>query len=376
MKRIKIVHLITGLVNEGGAENLLLDICKHLDKDKFISEVLCLAGRNRIIQRFEEHNIRVTNLNIQKRRILSYLRVIKLLFKLQDAHVIHTHLIHADILGSIIGRIFNKYVISTQHNNSDWANKGWFIRKLKIYASRWNSLVIANSHSVRQSFIKNNPFLLKSKILVLHNGIDLRKFSRMRDKEPDIGVFPFSAMNENTIVIGTVARLDKRKGIENLLLAFEGLCEEIDNVKLVVVGDGPLRESLLKMKVDRGLKDVVFLGERNDVPFILQHMHIFVLPSLSEGFGISVIEALAMGLPVIATRTGGIPEVITNNLLGWLVSPNNVQALRKAISDCISDESFRTTSRDYRRQYVKERFTIESMVSSLEKIYLGFMDIR
>lgn len=370
--KIRIMHLITGLVNQGGAENLLLDICKHLDKRKFTIEVqvVCLQGRNKIIKRFEQHKIPVTNLNVQKRRILSYLRIIKLLLKLRNTHIIHTHLIHADILGGIIGRIFNKCVISTIHNEPNWGNRGWLIRKLSRYIYRLSSLVITNSHSVKQSLLKANPFLRKSKIVVVHNGIDLRKFKRTKN-ELDIVDFPVSN-NEKTIVIGTVARLDRIKGIENLLLAFEGLCEEFENVKLVIAGDGPLRESLLKMKKDHGLKNAFFLGERSDVPAVLQHIHIFILPSLSEGFGISAVEALAMGLPVIATRTGGIPEVITNNRLGWLVPPNDVSALRKAISDCIKNKNLRIDYKEYRRQHVKKRFTIEKTALELMDIYLDF----
>lgn len=202
---------------------------------------------------------------------------------------------------------------------------------------------------------------------VIPSGVDTDRFAPGRDRvaaKANLGLSP------STIVIGTVGRLEPRKGTDTLLAAVAALRAEHPNVALVVVGEGPLRAELAARAEQLGIASVVrFLGDRTDVDEILAALDVFVLPSRTEGMSNALLEAMAMGLPVVATAVGGTPEVIGDGRSGLLVPADDAAAMTAAIGRVLADPAHGRGLGEAARAVVEERYGARSMVRRLEGIY-------
>jgi len=179
---------------------------------------------------------------------------------------------------------------------------------------------------------------------------------------------------DKTILIN-VARLSREKNHALLVRAFSKAVQSCPNLELWLVGDGELRRDIEELVKQLGLEEKVkFFGVRSDVPELLSQADIFVLSSDYEGFGLVVAEAMAAGLPVIATAIGGIPEILEGGRAGILVPPKDVDALAKAIVELARDEKKRAELSDYGRKLVAERFDIRRTVREYEKLYLELLE--
>ena len=170
----------------------------------------------------------------------------------------------------------------------------------------------------------------------------------------------------------TVAKFREEKGYEYLVEAMRRFAGKPCGIKFVFIGDGPLLE-LIKLKAERlDMKDrIFFLGYKEDVQEFLPLCDIFVLPSVSEGFAMSLAEAMAMERPVVATAAGGIPEVVTDGENGLLVAPRDAEALFTALDTLASDEKSRNQMGRRGRERVEEKFDVKNKVKELEGIYLA-----
>ena len=171
-------------------------------------------------------------------------------------------------------------------------------------------------------------------------------------------------------IIGTVGRLVPIKGHVWLLKAASQVLAEFPGACFVFVGGGPLLEELIRSAEELGIRrHVVFLGSRQDVPECLAALDVFVLPSLNEGMGRALIEAMAVGVPVVATRVGGIPDVVVEGVTGALVPPQNEKALAEALLDLLRDAPRRQAYGEAAKRHVDERYDIKTMVRSIERLY-------
>jgi glycosyltransferase involved in cell wall biosynthesis len=204
---------------------------------------------------------------------------------------------------------------------------------------------------------------IKRPLTQIYNGIDTRTFTpdgSSNENRLKLG------LNEKDILIGVVGRLDPIKNHAMLFKTFERINSDNSNVKLLVVGDGPERKSLEHLAGN----GVHFLGNRADVPDILRTLDIFTLPSINEGISNTILEAMATGLPVVATNVGGNPEIIDDGKTGQLVPSGDPAALGAALSDYIKSPQLRASHGSQGRIRVEELFSIEKMVSEYESVYL------
>ena len=172
------------------------------------------------------------------------------------------------------------------------------------------------------------------------------------------------------IVIGTAGRLVELKGIEYLLSAFSALKQEFPNLRLEIAGSGPQREKLEALAAQSGLRDhVKFLGWIDDISSILSRWDIFVMPSLEEGFPIAALDAMAAGLPLIATRVGGVPELIEDGTTGWLVPPRDVESLTSRLRILLSDPELRVKMGDSGYARVRDHFSTAQMTERFAELY-------
>ncbi|VAX25486.1 Glycosyl transferase [hydrothermal vent metagenome] len=211
-----------------------------------------------------------------------------------------------------------------------------YLSQLK-YKSSLINMFVCISNDIKNVLLRNG--INKEKLRVIHDGIDLNKFTNIKSnsnlrKELEIP--------ESDIVIGTIAALEGAKDYPNLLNSAKIVLQKVHNVSFVAIGDGRDRYKIKELhnKLNLG-KKFIFTGFQDDVSKYLLLFDIFVLASKEEGLGTSILDAQSLGLPVVATKAGGIPEVVKHNINGVLVNPQNPQELASAIIDLVDDKAKR-----------------------------------
>ncbi len=222
-----------------------------------------------------------------------------------------------------------------------------------------------------ESWLVNTVKIPPKKVVQLYNGVDTNKFDISLSK-PQLCGAPSSW--QSRIIIGTVGRLQAVKDQKTLLLGFINLVTQKPALKkqlgLVIVGDGAERTKLEKIAAAENVESCVwFAGSRNDVKDVLNYLDIFVLPSLNEGISNTILEAMASGLPVIATRVGGNPELVEEGSTGLLVPPNNPKQMSNALEAYVSDRSLAKKHGRTGRERVETLFSLDKMVQSYLQIY-------
>jgi glycosyltransferase involved in cell wall biosynthesis len=224
--------------------------------------------------------------------------------------------------------------------------------------------VIANSNATKQSLLKNSPWLDPRKISVIYNGVDPNRFSG----RPSADLRKEWQISKNAFLFGFVGQLDPRKGVETLLDAFKRLSKQEPGACLVLVGEGGLELKLRRMAQEcRGR--VVFAGYRDDVEDVMKTLDVLVLPSLWEGFGIVLIEAMAAGKPVITTNASNMPEIVTQGVDGVLIPPSDALALAQAMRSMVQSPILVRNMGTAGRSTVMRRFTLKKMVDAVESFF-------
>jgi glycosyltransferase involved in cell wall biosynthesis len=226
--------------------------------------------------------------------------------------------------------------------------------------------VVAVSGAVKDALIESG--ISHKKIDVIYNSIPLERFNPgMVERN---AVRRELGLDDNNIVMGTVGKLHQGKGVFELLSAAHRLAEEYPNVRLIYVGDGPERTRLEQEAQRLSMNDkVIFPGVRKDIERMYAAIDIFVLPSTCrEAFGMVLIEAMAMGKPVIATTMGGIPEIVDNDVNGLLVPPHNPDAIAHAMARYIEDSEFTWKVALEGRKKVEQKFSDEAMGDNFENV--------
>jgi glycosyltransferase involved in cell wall biosynthesis len=218
-------------------------------------------------------------------------------------------------------------------------------------------------------------------VSLIYNGVDLQRYV---NQEACCTLHAEYSNDADSPLVGVVARLEPEKGHPTLLEAWPKLLESVPDAHLIVVGEGSQRDALEAQAASLGLlgsdpgepssalgRRVIFTGRRDDVPAVTAALEVAVLPSYREAQGLSILEAMALSRPVVASRVGGIPEMIEDGLSGLLVPPRNPDALARAISRLLLDHPYADTLGRAGRELVHERFCVELMVRAVESIYDG-----
>ncbi|MCK4513518.1 glycosyltransferase, partial [bacterium] len=211
-----------------------------------------------------------------------------------------------------------------------------------------------------------------SKVESVGTGVDLRRIADARVGEELTRELQIAGRT----VVGIVAKLSPVKGHEHFLRAAAGIAKAHDDVAFLVVGDGPRRQMLTEMAKELEIEDaVVFAGARDDVPSLLKLMDVFVLSSLSEGSPNAVLEAMAAGLPVIATDVGGLPDIVIDGESGILVPPGDWEALEKAITELLADPERAAAMGRMGLANAADKHDIEKVVRRVEGIMDRLLDL-
>ena len=367
---LKVLWIIDSL-GPGGAEGLMFHLMKNINGSMVTARVCVLRVRdgNPIAAELKKIGVPVDLVCIKNLRDLSGFKNLVAYIRTHKPDVIHTQLEASDVFGTLAAKLLRIPSISTVHTldvpskkrRTYWRNLvRWII--LRVLSRR----VIAVSKITRQLYIELGVH--KEKLITLYNGIDLSLFTTNETKsarKKDILHLP-----SGSIVITTVAVLREPKGIQFMLMALPDILKVIPNAFYVIVGDGGYRESLERLAKTLGIQDrVAFLGHRTDVPAILSASDLFVFPTLQDALPTVLFEAMAAGLPIVASEVGGVPEILQNEQTGILIPPADPSRLVDACLRLLRDEELSDRIRISARKIVKERFNIRKQAESLSNLY-------
>jgi len=367
---VGVLLLIKGL-GVGGAERLLERAIPYLDRDRYDYHVAyLLPWKDALVPAFRAAGLPVSCLEFHRGGILSAGRRLATLVRREGISLIHAHLPVAGILARLVGRRAGaRWLVYTEHNVP--ARYRLASRLLNAATYRANNAVIAVSQEVaarvRAYGRGSRPYLA-----TIPNAVDADALAaHARDRSDVCREFGFPA---DTHLVVHVANLVPKKGHRYLLAAASRVARADPRVRFLLVGLGPLAEALSLEASRLGLNgQVVFAGFRPDAVALMGAADIVVLPSLHEGLPVSLLEAMALGRPVVATRVGGVPEVLAADETGMLVEPADSAALAAAILDLLGDAGRRSRMGEAARRHVRQRYGMAGMVAAVEEVYARVM---
>ncbi|MCK4859439.1 MAG: glycosyltransferase, partial [Candidatus Omnitrophica bacterium] len=353
-------RLVVNLLNNS-SPNIKNYVCSFKDADKnFLDELI--TSKNSVI-----------SLNKNEGNDITIPRNINALCNDIRVDIIHSLGWATYVEGIATARLFRtkrKFIFSYRGKTiSDTVNipkRRLFTQKILSY---FCNSILTNSE-VSKSEYANEIGISPAKISVIYNGVDVERFgenveSKSMKKRKALGI------KKDDIVVGSVARFDPVKNLDGLVRAFSNISSKImGKCRLLLVGDGPDFEKVKKLSHDLGLKDrVVFTGMRRDIPECLGVMNIYAQPSRFENIPNSILEAMAAGLPVVATSVGGIGEVVENKRSGFLVPLGKEGLMTQSIAALIENKALRLAMGKHAREKVCIRFSLEKMVLEYEQLY-------
>jgi len=355
----------------GGAQNVLINILEKLDRRKYYP-VIALLKKGWLLETLQSKGYEVIVLESSGRAfdwklVQSLLRVIRQ----SNVKVVHAHLFDSGLYASIAGLLTRTPVLVTLHGQIDWKKSPRpFMDIIKRSIINYGvNLIIYVSEGLRKYY--EILGLRKNKGVVIYNGIDLRYFSPVTTKyyRTELGY------DSSNIVIGSIGNVKPWKGYEYLIEAAEVVIKRHPHVRFAIIGELDANDSYYKkllemIKEKKLLRFVSFFGYRSDIKEVLSAIDIFVLPSTAEGFSFSTIEAMAMNIPVIATRCGGPEEIIEHNSTGHLVPKSDATALGNTILQLIEKRLYLNEAFiEAARRSVEERFSVYKQVAAYEELY-------
>jgi len=361
MKKIKVMQIVLSL-ECGGAERIVVNLVNRL-KERFDFSV-CVLDKLGDLEGELGSKIRVDCM--ERIEGIDFFLPFKMarLIKEISPDVIHVHnptcLFYTAMAVKLAGR---GKIVFTQHG---LAKKSWKMVKALRFLSRFITKAVAVSDDIA-GYLEDSYGVNKERIKIIINGIDENVYKSDQSRSQDIKE-KFNLNGE--YVIGHVARLSPEKDQATLLKAFCKVNSEMERVKLVIVGDGPLKDSLRSKVKSLKLEDkVLFLGSRNDVQELMNMFDLFVLSSIREGTSLTLLEAMAAGLPIVATKVGGNADVVIDKKTGLLVPPKEPDKLAEAVINLLKDNGLRKKMGKEGRKMVEEKFCLDRMAKEYEKIY-------
>ena len=360
---IRVLHVIdTG--GPGGAETVFLETATRLDPARFHS-VAVVGGRGWLAQQFRARGVNALIAPAKGSFNVRYLSMLLRLARQHRSDVIVAHLYGSAVYASLAGRLLSVPVVSVLHGHTDVAGTGR-LSFVKAAIVRGGSRKIIFVSERLQAHLAPVLQLAESQCTVIPNGVDREVFRPSRDRSlrAELGVA------DDTVLVGAIGNIRTPKAYDVLLRAARIAIDRSQRLHFVIAGDSDndLGRQLGQLRRDLGIEQhVTFLGLRSDVSRILNNLDVFVLSSHTEGFSIACIEAMACGVPVVATRSGG-PEQILEGEAGILVPTGDPESLAAAIARVNSSKDLAATLTARAMQRVRERYSLTAMISRYEDL--------
>ena len=355
-------------------ENGLVNLINHMPPERYRHAIVCLQGYTDFKKRIQREDVEIVDVNQQAGHDFSaYLRLYKILRALHP-DILHTRNLSAlesQVVGAVAGI---KGRVHGEHGRDIYDLHGKN-RKYNLLRKLIRPLIghyIAVSSDLA-GWLKETVGVSRSRLTQIYNGVDSVKFRPRVAQRAQLG--PPHFIREDSVLIGSVGRLAEVKDFPTLIRAFHQLQqlwpEGWARLRLVIVGDGPTRSECEQLLRTLQLENQVWLaGDRSDVADLMRMMDVFVLPSLGEGISNTILEAMASGLPVIATAVGGNPELVAPGETGVLVPPGDPEAMAQALLTYLKNPALQGQQGQAARAVIEQRFSMDAMVNG----YLGVYD--
>ena len=380
-KKIRVLHIITRLDKGGSAENTLFTVA-HLGSEK----AFLLSGETYDPQGTIRGFIKERGINWviipELIREIDVFKDIQAFWKLyryikrNKFDIVHTHSSKAGMLGRWAAKLAGvKIIVHTPHGHIFYGYFNWFKTKIFIYLEKITSLItdriITLTQRGKEEHIKYR-IAKPNKFIPIYSGIEIEKFTNfqlniIKEKER-------LNISLEAPVIGTVSRLESVKGNRYFIASLPDIVKTFPCLKVIFVGDGSERKKLEEDVKNLGLSEnVIFIEECKDIRRIVSTFDILVLSSLNEGMGRCLLEAQILGVPVVATEVGGIPDIVRDGITGILVPPRNPEAMSEAIVKLLKDKFLRKNMSKEGKRWVDKKFIAEAMVEKISDLYQGLI---
>ena len=362
-KKLSILHIVISL-ETGGLERFVIDLIAE-NKNMFNQYVVCLERSGELAVSCMAE---IVLLDMPPGIHLDVAWKIADIVRKKQVDLIHTHNEKAQFYGGMAGLLARVPVLHTKHgkNETDWRTK---LRN--NVSARLCQKVVAVSRDAALECVQEEK-IPAAKVLTILNGVDTDRFSpgyNQVESKKRLGI------GNDTLVIGIVARLAQVKDHATLLNSCQILRESGYQFRLLVVGDGQLRGQLEALSHSLEIsKQVIFTGMRQDIPDLMRAMDIFVLSSISEGISLTLLEAMACCLPIVATAVGGNPEVVVDGKTGFLVEPRSPDLLSEKLALLISNVHLRTAMGQAGNARVMEHFSLRASALAYQDVYASLME--
>jgi glycosyltransferase involved in cell wall biosynthesis len=367
----RVLALTVGL-GLGGAERLLLLSAPRLRAQGFDVRVGAFKRGGALVESLERQGVPVVTFDARHRGDLgSLLRLVRYLRR-ERIDILHAHLFYANVAARLAGRFASVPVVLTAHHDTDlWM--GPHHRLVERWTAPLGDRVVACSEAVRRYAIERHR-LPAAHVLTIANAIDAAAIpsgpeARARARAA-LGAAP------DDLLAGTLGRLhEPKKGLRVFLAAAARVAAAHPRVRFVLIGDGPARADLERLAEALGLSGRVrFAGERPDATTLLAGLDLLLQPSLWEGFGLSALEGMAAGLPVVASRVGGLPEVIRDGVDGILVPPGDAPRLAAAMTALLMDPERSERLGQAARERAGSEFHVDRLVHETASLYRSLLE--
>jgi len=364
--RIKITHVVHSL-EVGGLENGLVNVINHLAPSVFSHSIICLIRSGELAKRIIHEDVSIRELGLNPNRFKFPVMRLAKMFRELRPDIVHTRA-WGTIDGVMAARVAGvRRVIHGEHGRHAADPEGR--NRKRILLRKCLSPMIDRFTTVSDDlkrWLTETVGIAPQKIVRIHNGVDTERFSLSgRDvARHELG------LDASVIAIGTVARLDPVKDHGSLLRAFASIRQSGAPVCLVIVGDGSMRHHIESQIRDLRIGDRVrLLGERQDVAKLLTAFDVFSLTSIAEGMSNTILEAMACGLPVVATRVGGNPELVEHHVNGQLVKVGDVRDIASAFQSYVDNANLRRDHARNARRIAEQKFGLERMAAQYAQLY-------
>jgi glycosyltransferase involved in cell wall biosynthesis len=363
-QRIRVVEVLATGTN-GGAQEHVFNLVSRMDPARFDVSIVSLSSGS-AVRKLERAGFDVTVIDepddvIATATLAAHLADIR-------ADVVHNHMFRAEIVGTkaaiALGEAGHRrpWVISTVHSSrvrSDEDQEA--LRRLNPSINH----LVAVSHSIDRKIVDEGRGDVPRSLI--YNGVDLDRYDH---QEPCCTLREEYGMEPSSSIVGVVGRLELEKGHPTLLEAWPLVLRAVPEAYLIVVGEGSRLDALLEIARDmKILHRVVFTGRRDDIPAVTAAFDVAVLPSYREAQGLTILEAMALSRPVVASNVGGIPEMIKDGVTGLLVPPHDPPALADAIVRLLRDHQLADTLGRAGHDLVHDRFCVQLMAKAVEELY-------
>ena len=371
--KINIAHLTYSL-DTGGIENGIINLVNRMDRNKFYHYIICFTHATEFRNRITAENVEIISLNKKPGNSLKLFYLLWVIFNKKNIHIVHSRGWATMMEGIVSAKAAGiPVVIYGFHGKTYEDIQGEKTRRIvaqKILLKITDGIITLIDNM--KDDLCSSLNVARDKVEIIKNGVDLSIFAngdrRLR--------YDFD-IKDSEVVIGAVGRIDPVKNYATMIKAFHVVSSRHYNLRMIIVGDGPDYVDIENKIEEMGLSQkILMLGNRDDVSKLLYCFDIFIQPSLYEGLSNTILEAMAVGLPVIASCVGGNPDVVKENENGLLFNPTDVEGLSKAIEKIYLDKELRDNMITANKEKIKSEYSLDKMVGEYERYYQELISVK